>query len=51
VLASEYNSDRQLEISIWPPKPEINNYISETLTDSVEFGIFDDDELEKRLAK
>ena len=34
VLASEKNSDRQSEISIWP-KTE-NNYISGTLTDSVE---------------
>jgi len=27
------------------------NYISGTLTDITEFGIFDDDELDKRLAK
>jgi len=25
VLVSKYNSDRQPEISIWPPKPEIIN--------------------------
>ena len=23
VLTSEYNSDRQPEVSIWPPKPEV----------------------------
>jgi len=27
VSASKYNSDRQPEISIWPPKPEIITYV------------------------
>ena len=35
MLASKYNSDRQPEISIWPPKTG-NNYISGALTDSTE---------------
>jgi len=34
VLASKYNSDRQLEVSICSKTG--NNYISGTLTDSVE---------------
>jgi len=54
VLASKYNSDWQPEIPIWPPKPKI--ITSGTLTDSVKianakFRIFDDDKLDKGLAK
>jgi len=47
VLASKYNSDRQPEVSIWPPKLDISG----TLTDIVKFGIFDDVELDRGLAK
>jgi len=53
-LANEYNSDRQPEISIRLPKPEIITSL-ELWQMAWKFqrkiGIFDDDELDKRLAK
>jgi len=54
VLASDYNSDRQ-RIYRYAPKPEIITFLElwqiACRNSNVKFGIFDDDELDKRLAK